>query len=130
MLSREATNINSKVFDLTRPGLEPTIYCTLSEHANHYATDAVCVPELTRLYGHKTVEYEFRTQYSIISQSELFIYMIQCSDCLFFEYEFRTQYFIISQSELFIYMIQCSDWLFFEYEYCTKKNMLKMLYVG
>jgi hypothetical protein len=26
---------------LTRPGLEPTIYCTRGEHANHYATDAV-----------------------------------------------------------------------------------------
>ena len=26
---------------LTRPGLEPTIYRTRGEHANHYATDAV-----------------------------------------------------------------------------------------
>jgi hypothetical protein len=26
---------------LTRPGLEPTIYRTRVEHANHYATDVV-----------------------------------------------------------------------------------------
>ena len=31
MLSREATNTNFIVFGLTRPGLEPTIYRTLSE---------------------------------------------------------------------------------------------------
>ena len=41
MLSGEATTTNYIVFGLTRPGLEPTIYCTRSEHANHYATDAV-----------------------------------------------------------------------------------------
>jgi hypothetical protein len=29
------------VFGLTRPGLDPTIYRTQSEQANHYATDAV-----------------------------------------------------------------------------------------
>jgi hypothetical protein len=32
---------NLIVFVLTRPGLEPTIYRTRGEHANHYATDAV-----------------------------------------------------------------------------------------
>jgi hypothetical protein len=26
---------------LTQPGLKPTIYCTLGEHANHYTTDWV-----------------------------------------------------------------------------------------
>jgi hypothetical protein len=41
VLSGEATNTNFIVFALTRPGLEPTIYCTRGEHANHYATDAV-----------------------------------------------------------------------------------------
>ena len=41
MLSGEATNTNFIVFCLTQPGLEPTIYHTLGEHANHYATDAV-----------------------------------------------------------------------------------------
>ena len=41
--SGEATNTNFKVFGLTRPGLEPTIYRTRGEHANHYTTDAVLV---------------------------------------------------------------------------------------
>jgi hypothetical protein len=41
MLSGEATNSNFSLwFDLTG-GLEPTIYRTRSEHANHYTTDAV-----------------------------------------------------------------------------------------
>ena len=30
------------MFGLTRPGLEPTNYRTRGEHANHYATDAIC----------------------------------------------------------------------------------------
>jgi hypothetical protein len=41
MLSGEATSTNFIVFGLTRPGLEPTIYRTRGEHANHYTTDAV-----------------------------------------------------------------------------------------
>ena len=35
------TKYNSIVFDLTRPGLKPTIYHTRGEHANRYATDVV-----------------------------------------------------------------------------------------
>jgi hypothetical protein len=41
VLSGEATNRNCIVFGLTRPRLEPTIYRTRGEYANHYATDAV-----------------------------------------------------------------------------------------
>jgi hypothetical protein len=41
MLSGEATITNLIVFGMTRPGLEPMIYHTRGEHANHYATDAV-----------------------------------------------------------------------------------------
>ena len=41
MLSREETNTNFIVFGLARLGLEPTIYRTRGEHANHYTTDAV-----------------------------------------------------------------------------------------
>jgi hypothetical protein len=37
----EATNTNCIVVGLTRPGLEPTIYHTRAEHANHYTVDAV-----------------------------------------------------------------------------------------
>jgi hypothetical protein len=39
--SGEATNTNFIVFGLTQPGLEPTIYRTRDEHANHYTTDVV-----------------------------------------------------------------------------------------
>jgi hypothetical protein len=41
LLSREVTNTNFIVFGLIWPGLEPTIYCTRGEHANHYAIDTV-----------------------------------------------------------------------------------------
>ena len=41
-LAEKATNKNFIVFGFTRPGLEPTIYRTQSEHANHYTTDAIC----------------------------------------------------------------------------------------
>jgi hypothetical protein len=41
MLSAEATNTNFIVFGLTQPWLEPTIYHTQGEHANHYTTDVV-----------------------------------------------------------------------------------------
>ena len=41
MLTIETTNTNFIVFALTRPGLKPTIYHTIGEHTNHYATDAV-----------------------------------------------------------------------------------------
>ena len=37
----EATNTNFIVFGLTRRGLEPTIYRTRGEHANHYTTDVL-----------------------------------------------------------------------------------------
>jgi hypothetical protein len=41
MLRGEATNISFIVFGLTRLGLEPTIYHTRGEHANHYTTEVV-----------------------------------------------------------------------------------------
>jgi hypothetical protein len=41
VLSGEATNGNLIVFGLTPSVLEPTIYHTQGEHANHYTTDAV-----------------------------------------------------------------------------------------
>jgi hypothetical protein len=42
ILSREAATANFVVFGLTRLELEPAIYHTCGEHANHYTTDAVC----------------------------------------------------------------------------------------
>jgi hypothetical protein len=41
MLSGKATNTNFIAVGLTRPGIEPTNYCTPGEQANHYATDAL-----------------------------------------------------------------------------------------
>jgi hypothetical protein len=41
MLTGEATNTNFIVFGLTRPVLDPTIYHTRGEDANHYTTDVV-----------------------------------------------------------------------------------------
>jgi hypothetical protein len=42
VLGGESTDTNFIVFVcLTRLGLEATIYCTRSEHANHYTTNAV-----------------------------------------------------------------------------------------
>jgi hypothetical protein len=41
MLSGEATNTNFIVFGLTPSGLEPTVYRTRGEHANHCTTNAV-----------------------------------------------------------------------------------------
>ena len=43
-VSEEAVNTKFIVFiviGLTRPELEPTIYCTRGQHAYHYTTDAV-----------------------------------------------------------------------------------------
>ena len=41
VISREPGNTNFIFCCLTRPGLEPTIYQTLCDHANHRTTDAV-----------------------------------------------------------------------------------------
>ena len=41
MLSGEATNTNFIVFSLTHFFLEPTIYRTRGEQANHYTTDGL-----------------------------------------------------------------------------------------
>jgi hypothetical protein len=37
----EAINTNFIIFGLTRSVLEPTIFCTRGEYANHYTTDTV-----------------------------------------------------------------------------------------
>jgi hypothetical protein len=41
MFSGEATNTYFIVFDLTKSGVEPTIYRTQGDHPNHYKIDAV-----------------------------------------------------------------------------------------
>ena len=47
LLSGEAANTNFIVFTLTRSGLEPTIYNTWGEDANHYTADAVALKSST-----------------------------------------------------------------------------------
>jgi hypothetical protein len=47
MLIGEATHTNAIVLGLTRPVLERTIYRTRGEHANHYATDAGLLIDVT-----------------------------------------------------------------------------------
>ena len=49
LLRGEATNTNFIVFGLTQSRLEPTIYRTWGEHANHYTTDAV--------FNFRTIEF-------------------------------------------------------------------------
>jgi hypothetical protein len=46
VLSGEATHTNFIVFDLTRSGLEPTIYRTRGEHANHHKADLIIIISL------------------------------------------------------------------------------------
>jgi hypothetical protein len=43
MLSGEAINTDFVIFGLTQPWLEPKIYHTCGEHANHFTTDAVLI---------------------------------------------------------------------------------------
>ena len=44
MISGEAATINFRIFHLTRPGIEPTIYRIPAESSSAYTTDAVCNP--------------------------------------------------------------------------------------
>jgi hypothetical protein len=50
----EATDTNFTVLGLTRSGLEPTIYRTQGEHANHYTTDE---PTIYRTQGEHANHY-------------------------------------------------------------------------
>jgi hypothetical protein len=47
VLSGEATNTKFIVLGLTRAGLEPMTYRTRGEQANHNATDAVLLIDVT-----------------------------------------------------------------------------------
>ena len=54
VLSGEATNTNFIVFGLIQSGLEPMIFRTRGDHANHYTTDAICfrTHEIQLYYKH------------------------------------------------------------------------------
>jgi hypothetical protein len=62
VLSGEATNTNFIVFGLCRSGLEPSIYRTRGQHANHYATDAVTI-EFTAILEFKLLGSVSRAYY-------------------------------------------------------------------
>ena len=68
MLSGEATNTNFIVFGLNRSVLEPTIYHTQGEHANHYATEAVNITIDVAIVNVKVIT-------SVINKNELEIGM-------------------------------------------------------
>ena len=53
VLSGEATNTNFIVFGLTLSGLEPTIYRTRGEHANHYNINTIHFGLIILLKGFK-----------------------------------------------------------------------------
>jgi hypothetical protein len=63
MLSREATNTNFLVFGLTRPGLEPSIYHTRGEHANHNTTETVWkyMSQVINMYSILETKFIFKT---------------------------------------------------------------------
>ena len=51
MLSGEATHTTYRVFGLTRSEIDPTIYRTRGEHANHYWTLWQSVKNIQIIYG-------------------------------------------------------------------------------
>ena len=55
VLSGEATNTNFIVFGLSRSGLEPTIYRTRREHANHYT---IYVVEIMKILKYENIKAE------------------------------------------------------------------------
>jgi hypothetical protein len=72
-------------FRLTRPGLEPTIYCAQDEQANHYATEVVVlvmIEERKNLREKENIYYHLRYGYFVtVNQIEMTTYNF-CSDHL------------------------------------------------
>ena len=62
----EATNANFIVFGLNRAGLEPTIYRTRGEYANHYTTDAVIYLYIILQSVHLLYKYAIRIHFCFI----------------------------------------------------------------
>jgi hypothetical protein len=63
VLSGEATNTNLIEFGLTRSVVEPTIYHTRGEHANHYAIDAVTIYDINPVTILLNLESGLNTNY-------------------------------------------------------------------
>ena len=76
MLNGEATNTNLIVFGFTWSGLEPTIYRTRGEHANHNTTDMIKTIEIVNTYN--MLEVKGSHQASGMEQGQ---------KCLIFDYQ-------------------------------------------
>ena len=57
MFSGDETNTNYIVFGLMRQGLEPTIYRTRNEHANHYTTYDAVMSQTRSYYSLLTIQF-------------------------------------------------------------------------
>ena len=66
MLNREKTNTNFIVFGLTYSGLEPMIYHSRGEHANHYTTDAVVNKIFDNITSHNNTKYSLVRNLNIL----------------------------------------------------------------
>ena len=55
LLGGKATNTNFIVFGLIRPRVEPMIYSTWGEHANHYNTDVVSLLMMYNYYSYLVI---------------------------------------------------------------------------
>jgi hypothetical protein len=73
VLNGEATHINFLVFGLTRPRLEPTIYRTRGEHANHYDTDVVSLFSFHNLRKLMYLDKPLLFYFSIIKYSKSYV---------------------------------------------------------
>ena len=69
-LPKKQHNTNFLFFDVTRPRLEPTIYCSRNEYANHYTTDVVLY-----IYWRLNRKKKIMTEIYIKIQLHLLYYM-------------------------------------------------------
>jgi hypothetical protein len=70
MFIGEATHASSIIFGLSWSGLEPTIYHTRGEPANHYATDAVLYKECLNINDGE--QYQQREQPPLASSHDIY----------------------------------------------------------
>ena len=84
MLSGKATNTNFIVFGLTRLRLEPPIYRTRGEHANHYATDAAKKKLSRKLQEIHKLHYYYRYIPKLKKCGSLYFYLADMSSGLLY----------------------------------------------
>ena len=81
-LSEKVTNTNFMIFGLTRPGLEPTIYHTRGEHANHhhYTADVVQMDWICTKYIIQLI----KTQFTVYRSTETCLLLLNTFKCMLF----------------------------------------------